>query len=87
MKACKHFTRPEGETYISFSEGYEWNAWITVEDAQGRLLYNTFETGLMARYLEHLRDNPECRQEVEVPASWVDAYLKEIEETWTAVMG
>jgi len=86
MKACVHFTR-EGETYISFSNGYEWNAWVTVEDSSGRLLYESFETGLMARYLEHLRDNPECRKEVKVSLRWVDACLKDIEETWKSIMG
>jgi hypothetical protein len=87
MKACVHFTR-EGDTYISFSEGYQWNAWITVEDpSTGRLLYQSFQTGLMAQYLEHLRDSPECRKEVKVSKRWVDTYLKDIEETWRAVMG
>ena len=87
MKACVHFSRPEGETYIFFSNGYEWNAWVEVVDSSGHLLYNSFETGLMARYLEHLRDNPECRKEIKVSKRWVDTYLKDIEETWRAVMG
>jgi hypothetical protein len=88
MKACPHFSRREGDTYISFSDGYEWNAWVTVEDpSTGRLLYETFETGLMARYLEHLRDNPECRKEVKVSLKWVTTHLEDIEETWGALMG
>jgi hypothetical protein len=88
MKACVHFSRPEGDTYISFSNGYEWNAWITVEDPlTGRLIYQSFQTGLMAQYLEHLRDSMECRKEVKVSKRWVDTYLKDIEETWREIMG
>jgi hypothetical protein len=88
MEACKHFARPEGNTYISFSDGYEWNGWLTVEDpSTGRLLYQSFQTGLMARYLEHLSENPECRKEVRISKRWINSYLKDMETTWERLMG
>jgi hypothetical protein len=81
MRACQHFRQPFGETEIVPSEGFGWNAWIEVWD-NNRLVYCTFQTGLMWDYLTHLAKNPECRKEVGISNRALKRKLKEIEEEW-----
>jgi hypothetical protein len=43
---------------------------------------STFRTGGFIDYLQHLRDNPECRGEVGITLEEVSRLLKEIEDEW-----
>jgi hypothetical protein len=82
MRACRHYSSPwpDTETEILMSTN-RWNAWI-VTWRNNKLWDSTFHTGKMLHYLEHLRDNEECRQEVGISAEEVDRLLKEIEAEW-----
>jgi len=84
LKACRHFQRG-GETYITSSDGHPWNAWVTVYDANGYVVYESFQTGLRAEYLEHLLESEPCRRMVRVTRRQIQEELKEIEEEWQAV--
>ena len=84
MKACKHFQR-RGETYITSSDGYPWNAWVTVYDTNGYVVYQSFQTGLRAEYLRHLLENETCRRLVHVTKRLVARELREIEDEWQTV--
>jgi hypothetical protein len=82
MRACRHYSSPwpDTETEVLMSVN-RWNAWI-VTYRHGRLWDDTFHTGGFLRYLEHLKEHPECIQEIGVSAEEVDRLLREIEEEW-----
>jgi hypothetical protein len=84
MKACKHYSR-KGETYITPSEGHLWNAWRVIYDNYGNIISSSFETGLRAEYLEHLKNNPECRRFIKITKRSVEEELDDIEEEWQAL--
>jgi hypothetical protein len=48
----------------------------------GKLWDSVFCTGFFFEYLEHLRDNEECRKEIGISLEEVDRLLREIEEEW-----
>jgi len=82
LRACKHYRKRFGdETYIVQSYGLPWNAWVEVYEGD-RLVYSTHVTGLFSEYLQHLLENPECREEVGISEKAVKELLREIEETW-----
>jgi hypothetical protein len=84
MKACKHFQRG-GETWITCSDGFPWNARVEVYSSSGRLVSSSFETGLRAQYLEHLQENETCRRFVKISKRSVEEELDDIEEEWQAL--
>jgi len=84
VKACQHYSRG-GETYITSSDGYPWNAWVTVYDKNGYVVYESFQTGLRAEYLRHLSESERCRRFARVTKRQVLYQLKKIEEEWQAV--
>jgi hypothetical protein len=85
MKACAHFASPIGdETDITMSYGYSWNAWITVFKGD-KVVYSSFQSGLMWDYLSHLAQHPECCQEIGIPLEEVKSLLEEVESEWQRV--
>jgi hypothetical protein len=81
MKACQHFQKPYGFTEIVPSDGFIWNAWVEVWQAD-RLVWSAFQTGLMWDYLQHLATSEACRKEVGLSHEEVERRLKEIENEW-----
>jgi len=83
MRACLHYSKG-GETYISSSGGYPWNAWVTVY-SNGIVQKSTFQTGLIYSYLNHLKENRQCRRLVSITKRQVERQLKELEQVWQSV--
>ena len=83
--ACRHFKALYGDfTVITQADNLPWNAWFRVYE-DGKLIYNSYETGLMDKYLIHLRDSDICRWEAGLSLFDVMLLLKEIEREWEAI--
>jgi hypothetical protein len=86
MKACRHYTPWSfAETEILPSSN-RWNAWI-ITWHHGKIWDSGFFTGFFLEYLQHLRDNEECRNEIGVSLEEINRLLKEIEEEWKQAIG
>jgi hypothetical protein len=84
MRACRHYAKRFGSTEIVPSNGYPWNAWVTVYQGE-KIVFSSFQTGLRWEYLTHLAKNPECRREILISSEEVNRLLREIEEEWQRV--
>jgi hypothetical protein len=84
MKACRHFQKLRDETDITQSDGYPWNAWVTVWEGD-KVIYSSFEAGLRWEYLSHLVQSKECREEVGLSLEEVKSLLDEVESEWQRV--
>jgi len=84
MRACKHFSFTDTETYILQSEGWPWNAVINVYK-NGKLIYSSHETGLFWDFLLHLAKNPDCLKQSGWSKQDVIKKLKEIQDEWNKI--
>jgi hypothetical protein len=86
MKACKHYSKPFGETEIIPSNGYGWNAWLMVYE-NNKLVQSSFVAGLFWEYLQHLNAISRCRKEVNISKKEVEKRLKQIKDEWESLEG
>ena len=85
LKACGHFKALYGDlTMIVQGDFMPWNAWFRVYE-NGRLIYNSYETGLFQKYLVHLKYSDVCRWEVGLCLCEIEKLLREIELEWEAI--
>jgi hypothetical protein len=80
MKACKHFRRPYGTTYINPSE-HGPSGWLEVYTGKERVI-SEFRPKLYWNYLNHLLNYPDCRREAGVELSDVRKALRIIHEEY-----
>jgi len=85
MRACKHF-KLFGEDIVEEFERaeYPWNVWRHAYK-NGEEIYSSFESGLYWKYLIHLLQSPECREEIGISLEEVKEMIIEIEKEWKQV--
>jgi len=81
MKVCRHFKLFKDEELVEEFERaeYPWNVWRHAYK-NGKEIYNSFESGLYWKYLIHLLQSPECREEIGISLEGVLQLLQEIEK-------
>jgi len=55
-----------------------WSSWIEIYEPSGELCYAGFAAGLFPKYLEHLLEHPECREEAGVSLESVKGLLEAV---------
>jgi len=75
LKACKHFKLYEfDDTYVKPVPGYPWSARLE----SGHI--EVYKTAFYGDYLIHLRDSPNCREEIGVDLKEINSMIKIIKQ-------
>jgi len=75
LKACKHY-KLTGiyDTFVIPISGYPWSAFL--EDD----LVQVYKTAFYGDYLIHLRDSPNCREEIGVDLKEINSMIEVIKQ-------